>query len=300
MSTQAISLWQRSLTRLHEVNRVALQWRLLLLWAVAILLPTALLAVPFWQALSALLDQTVSSAQWAQQLNGLVLIDVIGRLMENRAALANAGLAALLLTLLLSPLVNGAVVAAHRANKPLPFAALLAGAGHTYGRMVRMLLWGIVPLGIAGGISTGVSELAKKYEAIAILEANADLATHAAAVIGLVLLLLAQLTLDCGRAQLAAYPKRTSAIKAWWRGCRLLKAQFGSALVYFLSLTALGLVLAAAITALRIALPQLGVGWFVLGVVLTELAVIAVGWMRIARLVALIDLSHRHRAKAGA
>lgn len=296
MSTKLIALWHRSLARLRAVNRVALQWRLLLLWLLATLLPTALLAVPVWQVLSAQLDQTINTAQWASQLNGSTLIDLIGRLMENRAALSNAGLGALVVMLLLSPLVSGAVATAHRADKPLPLSALLGGAGHHYGRMGRMLLWAVVPLGLAGALASGASALADKYEAIAVLESRADLVTGAASLVAVLLVLLAHLTLDSGRAQLAAYPKRTSAIKAWWRGCKMVKAQFVSALLYFLGLTAVGLALAAAITALRIALPHLGAGWFVVGIVLSELAVVAVGWMRIARLSALIDLSHRHRA----
>jgi len=50
-----------------------------------------------------------------------------------------------------------------------------------------------------------------------------------------------------------------------------------------------GLGLAAALTTLRLALP--GWFWFGFGLVLAQFAVAAIVWMRIARLLVLIDLS---------
>ena len=296
MTFNSIQYCHRARARLHQVNRVALQWRLLLLWVVASLVPTALLALPVWRILASQLDHSVNAARWATQLDGIVLGDLIGKLTENAEALSNAGIAALLVTLLLSPLLNGAVVAASRSQKPLPFSGLIAGAAQDYGRMLRMLLWAIVPLGIAAGLAAGGEGLAKKYAARAILEADANLVSNAILVVSAVLLLLAHLTADSGRAQLARYPKRTSAVKAWWRGCKLIKANLGASLRYFGGITVLGLAVALGVTALRVALPQLGLAWFALGLVLAQLAVLAIGWMRIARLVALIDLAHRTRA----
>ena len=42
-------------------------------------------------------------------------------------------------------------------------------------------------------------------------------------------------------------------------------------------------------------LPQLGAFWLILGVLLAELAVLALGRMRIIRLVALVDLAQARR-----
>ena len=47
----------------------ALQWRLLALWTVALLLPTLVLALPFWQHFSASFDYSVHAADLAQRLD---------------------------------------------------------------------------------------------------------------------------------------------------------------------------------------------------------------------------------------
>jgi hypothetical protein len=276
---------------LRRASTIALQWRLLLLWIVALLIPAALVAAPFWQVLSAQLDHNLHAAELAQQLDAIAIADLMTKLGENSVALNTAGLLALAVTLLLSPLLNGAVVATARADQPLGFSKLLQGGVQEYGRMFRMLLWAGVVLGAAASAGGAAVKAAKNYGERAILEADADMALLAARIVMFTLLVLALVTLDAGRAELAVYSKRPSAIKAWWRGCKLLKARVLAVLGHYLSLSIVGLVLALGITALRIALPQLGAFWFILGMVLAQLAVAAVAWMRMARLLALIDLA---------
>ena len=279
----------------RHATQVALQWRLLLLWAAATLVPTALLAWPFWATLAGQLDRSLYAAQWAKQLDAMVVADLGSKLMENAAALSQAGLTALVLTLLLSPLLNGAIVAAARAKEPLKFVPLLQKGLQDYGRMARMLVWTLVLLGLAGAASSGLFHLAGDYADKAILESNATLASRAALIVTALVFLLVHLSVDAGRAQLAIYPGRTSAVKAWWRACKMVKARFWGTLGFYAGFTLAGGVLAVAITALRVALPQLGAFWFILGVVLAELAVLAIGWMRITRLVALVDLAQARR-----
>ena len=279
----------------RHANAVALQWRLLLLWTSAMLIPTALLAWPFWATLAAQLDKSLYSAQWAKQLDAVVLADLASKLMDNAATLSQAGLTALVLTLLVSPLLNGAIVAAARAPQPLKIVVLLQKGLQDYGRMARMWVWALVLMGAAGAASNGLFHLVGNYADKAILESDATLLSRVVLVLTALVFLVIHLTVDAGRAQLAVYPGRTSAVKAWWRACKMVKARFLPTLGFYVGFTLTGIVLAVAITALRVALPQLGALWFSLGVLLAELAVLALGWMRITRLVALVDLAQARR-----
>ena len=279
----------------RHAHTVALQWRLLLVWTAAMLSPTALLAWPLWAMLAGQLDRSLYAGQWAQQLDAMVLADLAAKLMDNAATIGQAGLTALLLTVLMSPLLNGAIVAAARAPAPLKIVPLLQKGLQDYGRMLRMWIWALVLMGAAGAASGGVFHLVGKYADKAILESDATLVNRMALGITALVFLLIHLTVDAGRAQLAVYPGRTSAVKAWWRACKMLKSQFLRAMAFYGGFTLAGIVLAVVVTALRVALPQLGAVWFIVGVVLTELAVVVLGWMRITRLVALVDMAQTRR-----
>jgi hypothetical protein len=134
-----------------------------------------------------------------------------------------------------------------------------------------------------------------KFADKAVLESDVTLYSRVVLVVTALVFLLIHLTVDGGRAQLAIYPGRTSAVKAWWRACKMVKARFLPTLGFYVGFTLVGIVLAVAITALRVALPQLGAFWFLVGVLLAELAVVVLGWMRITRLVALVDLAQARR-----
>ena len=280
----------------RHAHAVATQWRLLLLWTAAMLIPTALLAWPLWAMLADQLDRSLYAAQWAKQLDAMVLADLAAKLMDNAATISQAGLTALVLTILMSPLLNGAIVAAARAPEPLKIMSLLQKGLQDYGRMFRLWVWALVLLGAAGAASGGLFHLVDKYADKAILESDATLVSRLAIALTALVFLLIHLTVDAGRAQLAVYPSRTSAVKAWWRACKMVKAQFLGAVGFYLGFTLTGMVLVVVVTALRVALPQLGSAWFIIGVVLTELTVVVIGWMRITRLVALVDMTQTRRS----
>lgn len=279
----------------RRAHTIALQWRLLVLWTFVTLIPTALMAWPFWATLSAQLDRSLYAPQWAKQLDATVLADLMGKLIDNASTLSQASLTALVLTLLLSPWLNSAIVASARAKAPLQWMPLLQKGLQDYGRMLRMWIWGMVLLLVVGGLASGAFRGAAKYADQAILESDATLVSRIVLLVTGLLLMVVHLSMDAGRAQLAVYPGRTSAVKAWWRGCKQIKARFWTHIGVYAAFTAAGLLLALAVTALRIALPQLGALWFVIGLVLAQLAIVLVGWMRIARLVALTDLAQARR-----
>ncbi len=268
--------------------RPALQWRLMLLWLLALLLPTLAAALPLWTMLGAAFDHTVGAAALARRLDLVAIADVMGLHTQHAPALAGGGLAALALTLLLSPLLTGAAITAARAPAPLGFAALVAGGVREYGRLLRMLLWAVVPLGVAAFLGALIMDAAEGQSAWAALGATL--------VAGL-LVLLAHATLDLGRAVLALDRRRSSAVLAWRDGLGLLSQRPLAVLGLYVGLSLAGLGLAALLALARLNVPALGAGSLLGGLLLAQLAVLALAWMRCARLFALMELARGPHAR---
>ena len=276
--------------------RPALQWRLLLLWLLALLLPTLAAALPVWRMLAAAFDRSVHAPALARTLDLVAISDVIGLHGQHASALASSGLVALAMTLLLSPLLTGAAITAARAPARLGLAALAAGGVHEYGRLLRMLLWAVVPLGLAACLGAVAVGAADEHAAGAVLESSAGNAQLAAAIVTGVGVLLAHATLDAGRAVLALDRRRKSAVLAWRDGLVLLARRPLAMLGFYAAVTALGLALAGALAVARLNLPALGAGSFLGGLLLAQLAVLALAWMRCARLFGLMELARGRRS----
>ena len=276
---------------LLRAMRPALQWRLMLLWLLALLLPAMVATLPVWRMLGAAFDRSVHAPALARGLDLVAITDVIGLHGQHASALASGGIVALAMTLLLSPLLTGAAISAARAPVPLGFAALAAGGVHEYGRLLRMMLWATVPLGLAillGAIATGAAD---QHAAAAVLASSAAKARLAAAIVARVLVLLAHATLDAGRAMLALDRRRKSALLAWWDGLGLLARRPLAAFGLYGAVTALGMGIAAALAVARLNLPALDTASFIGGLLLAQLAVLALAWMRCARLFGLMELA---------
>lgn len=280
---------------LKNASRAALQWRLLVIWLVAALLPALLVAAPMWSSLSGILDQSMQAPQLANSLDVLALADIMAELKRNSLSLQAGGIAAVVLTLLLSPLLTGVIVTAGRAAQTATFRQLFAGGVSEYPRMFRMLLWAVVPLGVAlavaGAVSDGVQGLAEK----AILESAADNWALFANVLAVLLIALVNLTLDAGRAQLAIDRRRTSAVKAWWSGLKLLLRRPGAMLGSYVLLTVAGLLLAGLFALARFNVAGSNGLLLLAGFLLAQLVVLAMAWMRSARLFVLMSLSAANR-----
>ena len=130
-----------------------------------------------------------------------------------------------------------------------------------YGRMLRTLLWSFVPLGVTGAIGAWA------------------------------LLIVAHVTVEAGRGQFALDLHRRSAVKAWWRGLHLVFARPLATLGSYILITAVGLILATRLGIARINSPHATFSGFLLTLALTELIAVAAIWMRIARLLALIQIA---------
>jgi len=125
---------------------------------------------------------------------------------------------------------------------------------------------------------------ADKQAETMILETGAKNASRVAMVVLLMAFGLAHATVEAGRAVMAADPSRRSAVKAWWRGTRLLVQRPVAVLVVYLGTLVAGLGLALAFAYARTQVVAATPGALVLGVLLVQLLVAAIAWGRIARL----------------
>ena len=276
--------------------RAALQWRLLLLWVLWMLIPTAIVGLTVFQTLSVQLDYSVHAAAIARQLDMTVFADLMAAHGKNAAAFNVAGLMGLIVTLLMSPLLSGMAATAARAPETLGFRALTAGALTEYPRMLRMLLWSAVPLGLALALGSLAIDAAADMDQAAIVESDAAPFRYAALALTALLLALAHATLDAGRAALAIERRRTSAVKAWWSGCALLLRRPLAGFGMYAVISLVGFSIAAALAVARLNVSGAGLAGFIGALLLVQLAVAVLGWMRSARLFALVELARSQRA----
>ena len=280
----------------------ALQWRMLVLWAAGLAIPALVATLPMWQALSARLDHSVHASTIAQRFDfGWMFETVVPMLKDNGDALSGAGIASVLLALLISPWLTGMVVASIRAGDTLRFGNLLQFGLREYGRMARMLLWAAIPLGIAFAIFGGVSGWAEKQANLAILPNGADNAQRIAMLVLGVAFVLAHATVEAGRGMLAAEPSKRSVVKAWWRGTQMFARRPIAVLVVYLGTMLAGEGLALAFAFARTQVTAASVGGFVIGLLLVQLVVAAIAWGRVARLYGMAtlarDAQHRHSVR---
>lgn len=278
-------------------GRRALQWRLLLLWVVILLIPTAMVTLPLWQIFSEQLDHTLHAADLAQRMTLNGAGDLIGSIMTDGATIKSVGMLAGVFTLLASPFLNGMAVTAARSVEAPGFAVLIQGGAAEYWRMLRMLIVSLIPLAVAVGIGSAVMDAATKYGEHATLPSSAEHAGWLGQFALGLLMLLALASVDAGRAQFALSTRKRSAWKAWWRGCKLIARRPLATLGSYLVLSLVGLIVVAVFAWLRTNVPHVSVLGFIGALVFTQAAAAALAWIRGARLFALTDIA---KAQAGA
>ena len=129
--------------------RGAMQWRLWLLWVGASLACALIAALPAWSWLAAALNHSVHAQAIAAGQAPTQLLDLLFARDAPLAAIGGSARIGAVLMLLLSPLLAGATIAAIRSRTRPGFGDLVRGAVAEYGPMLRMLLWSVVPLGLA-------------------------------------------------------------------------------------------------------------------------------------------------------
>lgn len=266
---------------------VAMQWRLLLLWVVCLLLPTALVTVPLWRALADLLDRSVHAGAWAGHFDALMAGDTLGELAQGGAWFRGSALLATVCALLLGPFLTGMTVAAGRAGRVLGLGQLLQSGVIEYGRMFRLMVWSLLPYAIAIGLGAMALAAAGKQAERAVLEGMADRYHQTALWLLGVLFLLAHAVVESARAAFIVDPGLRSATRALGRGFVQLLRRPLATLLTCLVIGVIGYAIAFALGVGRLHTPALGLGGFLLALLLAELVVLATGWTRVARLFAL-------------
>ena len=269
----------------------AMQWRLLLLWTLLLLLPTAVVSLPLWRSLSGLLDHSVQAPAWAAQFSPVMFGDTLSALRDDSGWLSGVAILGLLLTLLLTPFLNGMLVGGGRASRVLGFGHLLQCGIVEYGRMFRLMLWSIVPYAVMAALIGVALHMADGVGDKAVLQAPAARATHLALFVAGVLFVLAQAMVESGRAAFIADGNLRSATRAFGRGfMQLLRRPFSTLLSYVL-ISVIGYAAALALGVGRVHTPALGTTGLLLAVLLTQLLVLVLGWVRVARVFALAEVA---------
>ena len=280
---------------LFSAMLAAVQWRLLLLWLLFLLLPVAVVALPLWRTLAGLLDHSVHAAQWARHFDALMVGDTMIAVGSHAEWFGATAVLGVVLTLLMSPFLDGMMVGGGRAGRALGFGALLQNGWIEYGRMFRAMLWSLLPYAVVAAVAAAGSHLADKYAGLAVLQSQADAWAHGANWVLLVVFVLAQAIVESMRAAFIADPELRSATRAFGRGIlQLLRRPLGT-LLFYLAVSVVGLLIFAALGLVRIHTTAAG-GGFLPALLLGQLMVLVVGWMRLARLLALAAVSRAWRA----
>jgi hypothetical protein len=266
-------------------------WRIILLWIGFTLIPTAVVSLPLDAWLSEQLDHSAYAGAWARTFNVTEVRELVVNATDIAPMLQSALLISLLLTLLFSPFLTGMVVASAKEQRVLGFVALVQGGVREYGRMLRTLLWSFVPLGVTGAVGAWALHIVDKRAEAAIFESQVSREQMLAVVLLMALLIVAHVTVEAGRGQFALDLQRRSAVKAWWRGLHLVFARPLATLGSYILITAVGLILATLLGIARINSPHATFSGFLATLALTELIAVAAIWMRIARLLALIQIA---------
>jgi len=276
---------------LGSAMRTALQWRLLLLWLVIMLIPASVVALPLWRMLGGLLDTSVHASEWAQRFSGLMFSDVMFALGEHFQWFGAVAMIGLALTLLLSPFLDGMIIGSGRAGRVLGFGDLLQNGLVEYGRMFRVMLWCLLPYGLLMAVMHASGNAVDKYAETAVLESRVDLYGNLMHVLVLIAFVIVQSIVESARAAFIADVTLRSATRALWRGIRQLVRRPLKTLLFYLVVTVVGLLLASLFAVARIHVTAFGGVGFLLALLLSQLIVAMIGWMRVARLFALAEVA---------
>jgi hypothetical protein len=262
----------------------ALQWRLWLLWILATLLPTLVVTLPLWSALDLQFGWSVHARDIAAGRDLPLLLQGLVDMAEHQGWLPGSLGLSTVLALLLSPWLTGMVVASMRAGRRLGFGELVRGGVAEYWRLLRMLLWSILPLGLALMAGSAASAALQHRAEGAVLASEVESAARAGLVVLAVLFVLAHATVEAGRGWLGADLALRSVVKAWWRGLKLLLRRPLATLLVYLVASIAGYGLALLFAWLRVRVDGVGGGAALLGFLAGQgiVAMLALG--RIARL----------------
>jgi len=266
------------------------QIRLLALWLIVLAVPTLFLLIPLMTVMAPELNYSPSAVPLASTMSLNALNDLFHIKSIGGPVLTAIFTTATVAMFLTSAWLNALALGATRAFGRPKFRVLIGHANAAYWSMVRMGLWSLVPIGVVLVVANMASHAIAKYDESAILASSIDHLHWIARVVVFVLYVTAQCSIETGRALLVAHPRRRSVVRAWFAGLSFLKRHpvriFGTWLIVTLPV----LLLVGALMVLRLNLDQGHVLGSLGAVLLAELAVLALAWMRCTRIFALVDL----------
>jgi hypothetical protein len=275
---------------LQRAARRALQPRLLVLFVLGMAIPTMLFALPVSFFLGGELNHSPAAATLASSIGLGALIDLIDAPDMSFSLLYAVVVPPLFVMLLISPWLNALALGAARLSRSSGFRALISAANAAYWPMVRIGLFGLLPIVLALVVGQIAAGAVARYDAHAVLQSSVEHLMLMARLFAMLLVALAQSSIEVGRAVLVAHPRRRSVVRAWWAGLAFLRRHplylFGG----WLLVTVPSLLLAAALMVLRTNLDQGSFPGLVLALVLAEGCVLVLAFMRYARLFLLVDL----------
>lgn len=281
----------RTRTATFQALRGAIQWRLWLLWILTTGLCALIGAMPAWNWLGSVMDYSLQAGAVATGKGAPLLLEALMSRDAPLGLLMGGIQFATLLMLLVSPFLAGATVAASRSRETLGFGDLLRGGISEYGPMLRMLIWSVIPLGIAVMAVVAIMGVNGSTHENAVLASDLNTGRMIALIVGGILWVLAHASLEAGRGWLAADGRLRSALKAWWRGMKLLRRRPIAVLCIYLVTTISGLVVALIFVAIRQHLDSsTGVG-FMLAMLAGFGITAGLAWSRIARLFGMQSLA---------
>ncbi|MBB2484530.1 hypothetical protein H5407_04755 [Mitsuaria sp. WAJ17] len=276
--------------------RLGLQWRLLLSWLLVLALSTLLALLPLWSALGEYFNRSLAADRLLQHLDPATLVDALANLPQ-RGYSPLSGLPGLVLAALSLPWLSGMVQAAARFHVGRPtLGQLWLGGWKEYPQMARLWLWGLLPLGLIGALTGNLTDMVDEQARHWLLESDLDLHRHAFLLLALALALLVMASLDATRALLVLEPERRSVVKAWGSAVRGLLRR-PSRLCLSLGLLLLGLLLGALMGWARIQVLPIGPLGLAGAAVLSLLLVLALAWLRAARVFALVQYGRQVGAR---
>ncbi|MDO4709356.1 MAG: hypothetical protein Q4B94_05990 [Pseudomonadota bacterium] len=268
------------------------QWRVLVLWWLAGLVPAVWLTRQVARAANEVFAHHPDAVRIISEPDFAALADA-WLAHEISAKLGSHLLPPLLLLVLLAPWSAGIAVTGLRASKPPGFIALILGGLREYAPQLRLYLLALLPLLLTLPVALIALSVADMKAAQAITYSQAAPWHYGARGFSALLVLLPLASIEAGRTAFAADPALRSALLALGRGWRLIYRRF-FAWLGICSLTwAAGV---AAGTALHASGQLSGNTWLALAC--TQVAVTAIGWSRLARLCALLQLHTGQQSNA--
>ena len=276
--------------------RQGLQWRLLLSWLLVLAASALLMLLPLWSALGEYFNRSLAADRLLRHMDPALLVDAIANLPQ-RGYSPLSGVPGLLLAALSLPWLSGMVQAAARFHVGRPsLGQLWLGGWREYPQMARLWLWGLLPLGVCAALIGIAMDIVDEQARHWLLESDVSLHHRVVLLAGLLLVSLVLASLDAARAQLVLEPDRRSVVKAWGSAVRGLFRR-PARLAISLGLLVLGLLLGALLGWARVQVLPVGPLGLMGAAVLSLTLVLALAWLRAARVLALVQYGRQLGAR---